>query len=88
MSSDPDSLVFSKSLALVQKTKKRVAQVDSSEFPTPSSEHARALLLETLNALGDSAFWPAMNPEPLYGALIQIQALVEQLEASNSAHDW
>lgn len=86
MSADPDSLVFSKSLALIQKTKKRVAQVDGNEFPTPSSEQARALLLQTLNAFGDSAFWPAMNPEALYGALIQIQSLVEQLEASNSAH--
>ncbi|HWX20146.1 MAG TPA: hypothetical protein VN578_09615 [Candidatus Binatia bacterium] len=86
MGSDPESLVFSKSLALVQKTKKRVVQVDGGEFPTPSSEQARTLLLAALTALGNPAFWPPMNPEALYSSLIQIQTLVEEIEASNNAH--
>ncbi len=86
MSFDPDSLVFAKSLALIQKTKKRVAQVDGSEFPTTSSEVARNLLLETLNTTAEKSFLSAMNPETLYSSLIHIQGLVEQIEASNSAH--
>src|SRR5437867_13432168 len=86
MGSETDSLVFSKSLSLIEKTKKRVVQVDGSEFPTASSEDARTLLLATLEALADKVFWPAMSPEALYSALINIQSLVEQVEQSNSAH--
>ncbi len=86
MSYDPDSLVLAKSIALIQKTKKRVEQVDNAEFPTQSSEQARLLLLGTLNALADKTFLPAMNPEALYNVLINIQGLVEQLEASDNAH--
>jgi|ERR1044071_4546979 hypothetical protein len=86
MKSDPDSLVFSKSLALIQKTRKRVKQVDPDEFPTDSSGLPRDLLLQTLETLGTRSLWPAMSPEALYSSLIHIQDLVEQLEASNSAH--
>ena len=86
MSYDPDSLVLAKSIALIQKTKKRVEQVDDAEFPTPSSKEAKVLLLSTLDALADKTFLPAMNPEALYNILINIQGLVEQLEASENAH--
>jgi hypothetical protein len=86
MSFDTNFLVFSKSLALIQKTKKRVAQVDGTEFPTPNSEIARKLLLITLETLADEKLWPAMNPEALYNVLINIQNLVEQIESSNNEH--
>jgi hypothetical protein len=86
MKSDPDALVLAKCLALIQKTKNRVAQIDGAEFPTPSSEKARTLLLKTLDALANKSLWIAMNPEALYSTLIHLQRLVEQIEASNSAH--
>jgi hypothetical protein len=81
-----ETLILSKSLALIEKTRKRVAQVDANEFPTPSSEYARALLLGALQALGDKANWPQMNAEALYNTLIRLQALLEEVEDSTSTH--
>jgi hypothetical protein len=86
MGSDSESLIFAKSLALIQKTHNRVAQVDATEFPTPSSQRAKTLLLNTLDALGDKRFWAPMNSEALYSTLIHIQSLVDQVENSNSDH--
>ena len=86
MATQVDALVLSKSLALVEKTKRRVAQIDTAAFPTTSSEIARGLLLAAIESLGNKAFWQAMNPEALYHALIQIQSLVEGVETSTSDH--
>ena len=86
MSAHEDSLVFSKSLALIEKTRRRVLQIDSANFPTSSSCEAVALLVESLDALANKALWPAMSPEALYSTLIQIQGLVEEVEASTSDH--
>jgi len=86
MATQVDTLVLSKSLALVEKTKRRVAQIDTAAFPTSSSDIARGLLLAAIESLGNKAFWQAMNPEALYHALIQIQNLVEAVETSTSDH--
>ncbi len=86
MTTQIDSLVLSKSLALVEKTKRRVVQIDTAAFPTHSSDIARNLLLAAIESLGNKVFWEAMNPEALYHALIQIQSLVERVEASTSDH--
>jgi|ERR1035437_168590 hypothetical protein len=80
------SLILAKSLALLEKTKRRVGQIDGAEFPTPSSELARKILEEALSALAEKISWSVMDPEVLYSCCISIQAFVEQLEASNSAH--
>ncbi|MBI5386335.1 MAG: hypothetical protein HZA90_16820 [Verrucomicrobia bacterium] len=84
MASQVDALVLSKSLALVEKTKRQVAQIDTAEFPTSSSLVARNLLLAALGSLGNEAHWQAMSPEALYRALIQMQRLVGEVEASTS----
>ena len=86
MSAHEDSLVFSKSVALIEKTRRRVAQIDGANFPTISSEEARELLLKALETLADKTLWPAISPEALYNTLIHIQALVEEVEASTSDH--
>lgn len=84
MSGNEEALIFSKSLALIEKTKRRVLQIDGTGFPTPSSEEARSLLLEALGAMEAKDLWPSMSPEALYNALIRIQGLVEEVEASTS----
>jgi hypothetical protein len=81
-----NSLIFSKSLALIEKTRRRVRQIDSANFPTTSSCEAVALLLGSLEALADESLWPGMSPEALYSTLIQIQGMVEEVEASTSDH--
>lgn len=81
-----DAFVLSKSLALVEKTKRRVAQIDMAIFPTNSSGIARELLSVTLDSLGNRVFWEAMSPAALYNTLIHIQGLVEKVEASTSDH--
>ena len=83
---DTDGLILSKSLALVEKTRWRVSQIDTAGFPTVSTEIPRNLLLTTLDSMGNQSFWSAMNPEAFYSALIQIQDLVEKVEASTSDH--
>lgn len=79
-----DALVLSKSLALIQKTKRRVEQIDTAGFPTDSSESARTLLQRSLESLGNPIFWKVMDPESLYNTLIQLQELVQQIELSTS----
>lgn len=94
MSAYEDSLILLKSLALIEKTKRRVQQVDENEFPTTSSEVPRSLLLSALNKLADRQLWAsgtpglgsAASPEALYNALIRLQELVEEVESSNSAN--
>jgi hypothetical protein len=86
MDTREDSLIFSKSLALIEKTRRRVRQIDSANFPTASSAEAVELLLGALDSLGNKAFWPAMSPEALYNTLISIQELVVEVEASTSDH--
>ena len=86
MDTREDSLIFSKSLALIEKTRKRVRQIDSANFPTASSTEAVELLLSSLDSLGNKAFWSAMSPEALYNTLISIQELVVEVEASTSDH--
>jgi len=81
-----DAFVLSKSLALIEKTKRRVTQIDTAVFPTASSDIARKLLSDTLDSLGNRVFWQAMSPEALYNTLIHIQELVEKVEASTSDH--
>jgi hypothetical protein len=86
MSAHEASLILSKSLSLIEKTRHRVLQIDGTDFPTPSSEEARTLLLNALGSLADKTFWASMSPEALYNALIQLQSLVDDLEASTSDH--
>ncbi len=84
--SESSALVLAKSLALVEKTKRRVAQIDGAEFPTSSSEIARGVLGEALDTLAEKSSWSAMDPDVLYNCCLNIQSFVEQLEDSNSAH--
>jgi hypothetical protein len=81
-----EALILAKSAALIEKTKGRVAQIDSSNFPTGSSESARKLLIRTLDLLGKTATSPAVAPEALYNALIRFQELVQDVESSTSEH--
>lgn len=81
-----EALILAKSIALIEKTKQRVAQIDSSNFPTESSTVARTLLRNTLDVLGNNAVSPAVSPEALYNALIRFQRLVEDVEMSTSEH--
>lgn len=81
-----DGLILAKSLALIEKTKQRVAQIDSSGFPTQTSIVARRLLGDTLDLIGNNATSPAVSPEALYNALIRLQTLVEAVQASSSEH--
>jgi hypothetical protein len=55
------ALVLVKSLALIEKTKRRVAQIDGAEFPTESSELARRILEEALNTLAEKSSWAVMD---------------------------
>lgn len=80
------SLIFSKSLALIEKTRRRVTQIDSANFPTSSSGEAIELLLISLESLGNKTLWPSISPEALYSTLISIQELVGEVEASTSDH--
>lgn len=86
MASTEDSLILSKSLALIEKTKMRVVQVDANNFPTDSSKNAKLLLLDALSALGETSAWSVANPAALYNALIRFQSLVDEVETSNSEH--
>ena len=79
-----DSLVLSKSLALLEKTRRRVEQIDTAAFPTESSGRPRELLLASLKSLADEAHWKAMSAESLYNTLIRLQDLVAEVEASTS----
>jgi len=81
-----DDFILSKSLSLIEKTKRSVAQIDTAVFPTASSEIARKLLSAALDSLGNRVFWEAMSPEALYNTLIHIQGLVAKVEASTSDH--
>jgi hypothetical protein len=86
MGKSVETLIFSKSLALIEKTRRRVEQVDVNEFPTPSSKEPRTILLSALSMLADSSNWPQINAEALYNTLIRLQAIVDEIEASTSAH--
>ncbi len=79
-----DSLVLSKSLALLEKTRRRIEQIDTAAFPTDSSDRPRQLLLKALENLADENNWRAMSAESLYNGLIQLQDLVATVEASTS----
>lgn len=81
-----EALIVAKSVALIEKTKQRVAQIDSTNFPTESSTFAQKLLVDTLDVLGRNAVSPAVAPEALYNALIRFQGLVEDVESSTSEH--
>ncbi|MCB1231044.1 MAG: hypothetical protein KDN19_12285 [Verrucomicrobiae bacterium] len=84
MNGKADSLVLAKSLALVEKTKQRVKQIDGANFPTATSESARSLLLTALNEIANPSHRAAMSPEVLYNSLIKIQSLVDEVEMSTS----
>lgn len=88
----PDSTLSSlvplraKSLALVEKTRYRVTQLDPNKFPTESCNIVRDLLLEVLNSLGKKANWKATEPVVFFRALLKLQTLVEHLESSSCDH--
>lgn len=84
MNEKESALVFSKSLSLIEKTRRHVEQIDAATFPTTSSEKARNLLLSALDALAKPSHWPSMSPEALYKTLIHIQGLIEEVELSTS----
>ncbi|MDZ4404191.1 hypothetical protein [Prosthecobacter sp.] len=86
MATITDNLILSKSLALIEKTRTSILQIDTSAFPTPSSGTARKMLLDTLDSLADPKFWSPMSPEALLNVLLSMQQMVELLERSSSAH--
>lgn len=80
-------LVYSKSLALIEKTLRRLERIDSSDFPTPASNQARQLLIDAVKLLRSSARPPPItNAELLYNTLILLQDMCAAVEASSSAH--
>lgn len=81
-----DIAVFAKSIALIDKTRIRLEQIDDGVFPTDSSENGRQLLLNALNKLRDPKLLTATNPEVLYNRLIALQKLVDDIEGSSSYH--
>ena len=84
--SEEETLIRAKSIALIQKTKLRVAQIDPSAFPTGASDKARDLVARTLDLLESKAASPALNAEALFNSLIRLQELVDEVEASSSEH--
>lgn len=81
-----EALVRAKCVALIEKTKHRLAQIDSASFPTNASAAARHLLSSALEVLANVAASPAVSPEALYNGLIRFQDLVRDVEASSSEH--
>lgn len=80
-------LVYSKSLALIEKTLKRLERINADDFPTPASEQARLLLISAVKMLRESARPPPFsNAELLYNTLILLQDMCAAVEASSSAH--
>ena len=79
-----DHLILSKSLALVDKTHKRVRRIDVAAFPTSASSNAKGMIERTLQMLGDPDRWSVMSAEALYRALINLQDFVDRVEASTS----
>lgn len=82
LSSTEKTAIFSKSLALIEKTLARVEQIDKTLFPTRTTEDVQQLLVDLLNALRDPVFLKAMEPQTLFNILTNMQKLVEDIEAS------
>lgn len=81
--------IWAKSIALLEKTRRNVTQIDSSKFPTKSSEDARRILGIALEHLAKPENVAVVSPEVLYHQLISIQGLVDSLEASvNDRISW
>lgn len=75
-------VIFSKCLALIEKTIENISQIDEGLFPTKVSEEARDLLLNALIKIKDKNMLRPMDPPVLYNRLISLQSLVEQVENS------
>lgn len=71
-----------KSLALIEKTRSRLAQIDDKKFPTAASSEAKQLVLSCLDRLASPDVLAVVSPEVLYAKLLMLQELVEQIEAS------
>ena len=84
LSPNEAAAVLSKSLSLIEKTRGRVEQIDEDAFPTLSSCYARDVLNRALLALAQPESLKAMNSEVLYNRLVQLQDLVDDVEASSS----
>ena len=88
----PDDQALSKALALIERTRHRLQQIDSTVFPTDETRIARDLLIESLDRLGAVENWksrspktnqPPVSPQALYRAIIDLQEFVASVEASN-----
>ena len=88
----PEDQALSKALALIERTRHRLRQIDSSAYPTDETKIARDVLLASLEQLGSTENWksrspktqqPPVSPQVLYRALIDFQEFVTALESSN-----
>lgn len=83
---DKNAVVLSKSIALIEKTKLRVQQMDLGLIPTSATRLAIDLLIRTLDELGEPANLRPVDPAVLYNRLINLQLLVDQVDNSSIDH--
>jgi hypothetical protein len=84
LGADEQSAILSKSLIGARKISIQLRQIDRDRFPTPSSESARELLLNAIDALIDPANVGPMDPAVLYNRLFAIQHLADSVHRSST----
>ncbi len=75
--------IRAKSRDLLHKIQTRLGQIDPDLFPTETSRSAHRLLAHAVQTLGRSEHLAWSDPAVLYNRLFTLNALVDQIEASN-----
>lgn len=80
---DEQKAIFSKSLALINKTYDQIEHIDQIQFPTEGTSLARKQLLEILDKIREPTVLRSVDPDVLYKALLSVQSLVELVKHSS-----
>jgi hypothetical protein len=81
-----DRLLLGKALSLVEKGKDRLKQIDKESFPTPASEIARFLCLESIEAILNSPNLSAMSPPSMFLYVQRLHNFIDDIENSHLDH--